>query len=93
MNTSVEAVRTEPGEHGHQFIVKVNTKPVVFELPRQTGSQIKEAAIQQHVDIQADFDLFLKAKEGDEMQPIGDETPITLHEGMEFRCVAPDDAS
>lgn len=74
------------------IIVSVNTTPVVFEEHRATGASIKAAAIIQGVAIQQDFVLF-EVKGAGHLKPVGDADEITLHNGQDFRAVAPDDNS
>ena len=72
--------------------VLVNKRLVVFEERKQTGLQIKSAAIAQEVPIQADFPLFIVHGQHN-LQPVGDGELVTLHPHQEFRAVAPDDNS
>lgn len=73
------------------IIVNVNNNPVAFTEHKTTGLQIKEAAINQGVSIQLDFNLF-GVKNG-KLDPISDEKKVNLHKGQEFRAVTPDDNS
>jgi hypothetical protein len=72
--------------------VLVNGHKVVFHVHKASGSEIKSNAISQRVPIQQDFNLFEK-KPGQPLKPIGDNDIVELHEGQEFRAVAPDDNS
>jgi hypothetical protein len=91
MNVAVST--TQPSQGADRTItVVVNTKPVIFEEHKQTGSQIKATAIAQHVAIHADFPLFL-VHGPKNLQPVGDSELVTLHPHQEFRAVAPDDNS
>ena len=81
--------------HGHKerktITVKVNDNPVAFTTREATGLQIKEAAINQGVNIQLDFNLF-EVKDG-KLDPIADDKTVHLHEDQKFRAVTPDDNS
>lgn len=71
--------------------ILVNHRGVKLATPKVTGRQIKEAAIAQGVPIQIDFKLFRVT--GSTQHPVDDDEGVTVHEGQEFRCVAPDDNS
>lgn len=71
--------------------VSVNENPVAFTENSVTGLQIKEAAINQGVNIQLDFNLF-EVKDG-KLKPIPDSESVHLHKGQIFRAVTPDDNS
>ena len=68
--------------------VLVNTKAVRLDKHRETGQEIKDAAIIQGVDIEADFQLF--EKRGEDWVQIGDNEEITVRDGAVFRAVSPD---
>lgn len=72
--------------------IRVNNNPVSIPKGRYTGMQIKQAAIAQNIQIQADFLLSLIKEQGGE-EMIGDNDTIKLKDGMEFTAVADDDAS
>ncbi|MGA8013819.1 MAG: multiubiquitin domain-containing protein [Candidatus Acidiferrales bacterium] len=72
--------------------VTVNGHKVFFHVHKASGAEIKSTAIAQHVQIQLDFNLFEK-RSGHPLKPIGDADIVELHEGEEFRAVAPDDNS
>ena len=74
------------------IMVSVNTVPVIFEEHRATGAGIKAAAIIQGVAIQQDFVLF-EVKGAGHLKPVGDADEVNLHNGQDFRAVAPDDNS
>ena len=57
-----------------------------------TGAEIKATAIEQGVQIQADFILFEVQGHGS-LKQIADHEQIALHEREKFRAVAPDDNS
>ena len=71
--------------------IKVNHQPVTFEKDEATGLQLKQAAIDQGVDIKLDF--ILKRKVGDDFVRVKDDQTVKLHEGEFFRALTPDDNS
>lgn len=73
--------------------IKVNNHPVTFKRRRVTGLVIKQTAITQGVPITLDCVLYRKKADGSFGPAIRDHEPVTLCEGAEFRCVAPDDNS
>lgn len=73
--------------------IKVNKKPVKVAKRRLTGLEIKQAAIDQGVNIKVSFVLYELKKDGDMGPAIPDDKKVTLHDCDEFRCVAPDDNS
>jgi hypothetical protein len=80
-------------EHNRPSVtVTVNGRSVVFRMHEATGAEIKSTAIAQGVQIQQDFNLFEK-KSDHQLKQIGDAEIIKLHDGLEFRAVAPDDNS
>ena len=72
--------------------IKVNNQAVTMPDHKTTGAQIKAAAINAGVQIQADFALFWKTG-GAPLKPIGDQDPVELHEGQTFTATPPDDTS
>jgi len=72
--------------------IKVNNKPVTMPDRKATGAQIKAAAIEAGVQIQADFALFWKTG-GAPLKPILDQDAVELHEGQTFTATPPDDTS
>jgi hypothetical protein len=73
--------------------IKVNKKPVTVTKRQLTGLEIKQAAIDQGVNIKISFVLYEMKKDGDMGPAIPDDKRITVHDCDEFRCVAPDDNS
>lgn len=75
--------------------VKVNNKDVTFEDHKTTGLQIKKTAIDQAVQIQEDFALFevLGGDNNENLKPVKDNDPVTLHPNQRFRAVSADDSS
>jgi hypothetical protein len=71
--------------------VTVNNQPVRLEKHRITGQEVKDAAIDQHVDIEADF--VLSEKRGDDWVRVRDNEEISVRDGDAFRAVSPDDNS
>jgi hypothetical protein len=78
--------------HPSTVTVTVNTKPVDLPKRRVTGLEIKQAAIAQGVNIQADFVLF-RVKEHGKRDPIRDDEKVEPHRGDEFEAVPGDDNS
>ena len=91
MNATQEAT-AHPEAKRHTVIVFVNEKPVVFHEQKANGAEIKKTAIEQGVDIQQDFTLFIVKGHG-KLDQVGDNEEVTLHEQQKFRAVAPDDRS
>jgi hypothetical protein len=86
------AQTTDTAEKVKVVTIQVNNQPVTFQQTEVTGLQIKQAAINQGVAIQADFQLFEKQGEG-KLTLIPDNKTIKIHEREEFRATAPDDNS
>ena len=96
----MDIVNTGPQQHPHRHPqpplekvqIHVNHKPVELLGHEHTGLQIKEAAIKQHVKIQADFLLYL-IRHHEPNQPIGDNEEIKVSNESHFRAIADDDNS
>lgn len=78
---------------GSEVTVKVNNKSVVLPDHRVTGLEIKEAAIDQGVEIQLDFLLTLEAHAGQAAQTIDDAEVVTITKHSEFSANDVDDDS
>lgn len=91
--TSTEARSGEgPGDRRPRTVrVTVNRQPV--ELPDRdlTGVEIKQAAIEQGVAIQATFQL--SVRRGRRYEVVGDADVVRVKRDEEFLAVAPDDNS
>lgn len=72
--------------------VEVNNQPVRLPRHRVTGLEVKEASIDQQVQIDLGFQLFEELGDGRERQ-IGDDDEVTVREGTRFTAIAPDDNS
>ncbi len=72
--------------------IEVNGHKVEMPAGPATGLEIKEAAIKQDVDIQANFVLQLELPNGSS-KVIGDEDKVPLTEHLAFTAIAPDDNS
>jgi len=72
--------------------ITVNRKPVKVPAPKQTGLQIKQAAIDQGVQIELGFQLS-EQRGNHQTTIIGDDDEVTVHKGSEFFAVAGDDNS
>ena len=71
--------------------IVVNGQAVEIAKGEASGAEIKEAAIAQGVNIQPDFSLFFRGKDGLEL--IRDGETVKLKKGDDFTAVAPDDVS
>jgi hypothetical protein len=82
----------QDGILGKPFEISVNNKPVQLDEPVVTGLQVKEAAIQQGVSIELDFQLAKVTDDG--KQPlVGDSDKVDLREFKTFFATATDDNS
>ena len=72
--------------------VTVNDKPVVLEGVKQTGADVKKAAIEQDVNIKADFVLSIELG-GGKTKLVGDNAEIEVHDGERFLAIENDDNS
>ena len=78
---------------GHGITIKVNKKPVKLTKRRLTGLEIKQAAVDQGVNIKVTFVLYELKPDGDLGPAIPDDKVVAVRDCDEFRCVAPDDNS
>lgn len=78
-------------DHG-QVDVVVNNQPVRLPHRRDTGLEIKTAAVEQGVRIDLGFQLWQEFPDGTERQ-IGDDDEVVVRTGAVFSAVAPDDNS
>jgi hypothetical protein len=82
--------------HGHdhdaEFRIHVNTKPVKTRGHHHTGLEIKEAAIEQGVNIQLDFVLSEELSK-DRTRVIGDDERIEVNGHSRFDAIPNDDHS
>jgi hypothetical protein len=88
----VERLEHDLSEQRRHVDITVNRKHVRLDTTRVTGLQIKQAAIQQGVHIDENFQLWEEFPDGTERQ-IGDHDHVTVHEGSSFSAIAPDDNS
>lgn len=72
--------------------IEVNNRPVILHQRGVTGHDIKAAAIQQGVAIDLDFLLYIVGGHG-QLDSVGDDQEVTVHEHERFRAVTPDDVS
>lgn len=86
----LEKFRTRPVEK--IVTIFVNTKPVKIARGEHNGLEIKQAAIDQGVNIQIDFILSLEEKPG-ETQIIGDTDLVKVKKDQKYVAVADDDNS
>lgn len=73
-------------------LIEVNTKPVKIDGPAAKGWEIKQAAIDQGVNIQLDFYLTVIGEDGKE-DPVADDESVALRYGQKFFAVDGDDNS
>jgi hypothetical protein len=95
MGKEVIIAEKKPDHDGGLVEISVNKKPVRIAKGDHTGLEIKDAAIEQGVEIKRDFILSLEKGEGkdDKARVIGDDEVIKVHEHMRFRAVDDDDNS
>lgn len=74
------------------IVIFVNEKPVTVEKERMTGLAIKQAAIAQGVQIQADFVLSIE-RGGGRTELIGDTDTVKVKKGDRFLAIPNDDNS
>ena len=96
MSAVSEGKPNNPGSgHGHgpkPVEIEVNGKKVQVEDREMTGAEIKAAAIEQGVDIQPNFALFVDLANGTS-EPVKNDQEIHIHPHMSFSAIAPDDHS
>lgn len=80
------------GIDDQKISVLVNEKPVTLEGAKQTGSNIKKAAIEQGVDIEPDFVLSIE-RGGGKTDLIGNDEHIVVKPDDRFLAIANDDNS
>jgi hypothetical protein len=76
-----------------RVVVGVNNKPVTLESHRVTGREIKQAAVDQGVEIELDFILVEDARGGHESKVIGDDDDVTVNKHSTFTANDGDDNS
>lgn len=91
LERDTERLERDLEEERHPVDVTVNNQTVRLEKHRITGQEIKDVAIAQHVDIEADF--VLSEKRGDDWLRVRDNEEIRVRDGDAFRAVSPDDNS
>ena len=96
MSATAKGKPDDPGSgHGigpKPIEIEVNGKKVLVEEKEMTGAEIKAAAIAQHVDIQANFALFVDLANGTS-EPVKNDQEIHIHPHTSFSAIAPDDHS
>jgi NADPH-dependent glutamate synthase beta subunit-like oxidoreductase len=88
----VNAAKEGSGPPGHEVTITVNNKPVVVVGPRLTGLEIKQAAIDQGVDIKLTFILSQK-EPGSRPKIVGDNDSVTVNKNSGFVANDDDDDS
>ena len=87
-----ETATTKTQKPNHLVTITVNKKPVEVKGPRLTGLEIKQAAIDQGIQIELDFELKHIKPNGDR-QIIGDNDSVTVNKNSKFVATASDDNS
>jgi len=77
---------------GDKIEILVNDRPVVLDGAKQTGASIKHAAIDQGVNIKADFVLSIELGSG-KTKLVGDDQKIDSHADERFLAIENDDNS
>ena len=80
------------GPKPREVEIEVNSKPVIVNDRELTGAEIKAAAIDQGVQIQANFVLQQELANGSS-KVIGDDDLVRVRPHMSFTAIAPDDNS
>lgn len=75
----------------HTLPVIINNETVHLPEREMTGLEIKQAAAEQGLPIDAGFQL--SVKRGHRYEVIGDTDTVRIHRNLEFLAVAPDDNS
>lgn len=92
---TIEVMQMSPnqpdGQHG-QIQIIVNSQPVVLTSKHQTGASIKQSAITQGVEIQADF-VLSEVKANGHQKVLPDDAAVTVKDGEEFWAIPGDDNS
>lgn len=90
---SASQTHEKPRDKAKAVVVKVNNKSVTLPDHRVSGLQVKEAAIDQGVEIELDFLLTLEAHGGNPAQTIDDDDVVTVNKHSEFTANDVDDDS
>lgn len=90
MTTTEPAVET--AHEARLVTISVNNKPVKMRSHRATGLEIKEAAIEQGVAIDPDFQL-AKIRRNGEHKIVGDDEAVKFNNRTKFVATACDDNS
>lgn len=87
-----DAQEIEKIRHDRKVEVTLNDKPVVLVGAKQTGANIKKAAIDAGVNIKEDFVLSIELG-GGKTRLVGDDEHVDVHDGMRFLAIENDDNS
>ena len=82
----------KPGDDGKTVEIEVNNQKIKMIEGPATGSEIKQAAVDQGVSIQTNFVLQLHLPNGSS-KVIGDDDKVDLSEHLAFTAIAADDNS
>ncbi|MFF2389379.1 multiubiquitin domain-containing protein [Agromyces sp. NPDC058104] len=91
MTVAIDDTAKKPAPKLVQVIFN-KTKTIELPKGKLTGLEIKQHAINQGVQIQLSYVLFL-IKNKNHRQVIGDTDVVTIREGLEFAAVTDDDNS
>lgn len=83
---------SDQGKGPKPIEIEVNGNSVKVEEKLLTGAEIKQAAIDQGVNIQANFALYVDLANGSS-EPVKNDQEIRVHPHMSFTAIAPDDNS
>jgi len=89
----MSSITSESGQAVRLVTILVNGTDVTMPDQKATGAAIKTAAIAAGVPIQADFILYERRGNSSEYVKVEDDQTVTLHDGEQFRAVAPDDVA
>jgi multiubiquitin len=90
---SVSQTHEKPHDKAKAVVVEVNNKSVTLPDHRVTGLQVKEAAIDQGVEIELDFLLTLEVHGGRPAQTIDNDEVVTVNKHSAFTANDADDDS
>lgn len=84
--------KSTPNPHEHQTTITVNNKPVEVVGPRLSGRDIKQAAIDQGVEIKLGF-ILSQIEPGARPKIVGDDDLVTVNKNSAFVANDDDDDS
>lgn len=90
--STTENAAAAAGAGQHEVEITVNEQAVTIAGPRVSGLEIKQAAINAGVAIQADF-VLTEELPNNKTKVVGDGDIVTVNKNSRFLAVAPDDNS